>query len=150
MRYTVDDFVQQLLMFPAEAEIISESVYANSQTMDGRQFAVEFLRRRKQAEKGVGDASAPNIHNSSGAGYHYSSNVLTTGRGGVSTLTGGVAGSSNTNNHHNVSGGGWTSGNKNSTGGWNEVAKKNPPPAKEPESASSAFKVVATKRKGKR
>ncbi|KAI9805082.1 MAG: hypothetical protein M1825_000916 [Sarcosagium campestre] len=53
----VDDFVQQLLMFPPEAEIISESVDGNSQTMDGRRFAEEFLRRRKLADKGIVDSS---------------------------------------------------------------------------------------------
>ncbi|KAL4941262.1 hypothetical protein BDV06DRAFT_194856 [Aspergillus oleicola] len=49
----VDDFVQQLQMLPAEAEIISDSVYANSQTLDGRRFADEFIRRRKLADKGI-------------------------------------------------------------------------------------------------
>ncbi|KAI9838816.1 MAG: hypothetical protein M1837_002309 [Sclerophora amabilis] len=63
----VDDFVQQLLMFPPEAEIISESVYANSQTMDGRRFAEEFIRRRKLADKGVVDGSAQ-IHGGSPSG----------------------------------------------------------------------------------
>ena len=51
----VDDFVQQLVLLPAEAEIISDSVYANSQTLDGRRFAEEFIRRRKLADKGVVD-----------------------------------------------------------------------------------------------
>ncbi|EEP81623.1 predicted protein [Uncinocarpus reesii 1704] len=37
----VDDFVQQLLLLPPETEIISDSVYANSQTLDGRRFAEE-------------------------------------------------------------------------------------------------------------
>ncbi|KAI9672560.1 MAG: hypothetical protein M1817_003326 [Caeruleum heppii] len=59
----VDDFVQQLLTFPPEAEIISESVYANSQTMDGRRFAEEFLRRRKMADKGVFEAVASGTSN---------------------------------------------------------------------------------------
>ncbi|KAI9831780.1 MAG: hypothetical protein M1819_004677 [Sarea resinae] len=49
----VDDFVQQLLSFPAEAEIISECVHANSSTMVGHRFAEEFLRRRKLAERGI-------------------------------------------------------------------------------------------------
>ncbi|KAL4870083.1 hypothetical protein BDV12DRAFT_65522 [Aspergillus spectabilis] len=49
----VDDFVQQLQLLPAEAEIISDSVYANSQTLDGRRFAEEFIRRRKLADKGI-------------------------------------------------------------------------------------------------
>src|SRR3954447_12534459 len=52
-RSLVDDFVQQLLMFPPEADIISEAVYASSQLMDGRRFADEFLRRRKLADKGI-------------------------------------------------------------------------------------------------
>ncbi|KAF3482826.1 GYF domain-containing protein [Arthroderma uncinatum] len=58
----VDDFVQQLLFLPPESEIISDSVYANSQTLDGRRFAEEFIRRRKLADKGIVDPA------SSGAG----------------------------------------------------------------------------------
>lgn len=54
-KFTVDDFVQQLLYLPAETEIISDSVYANSQTLDGRHFADEFVRRRKLADKGIVD-----------------------------------------------------------------------------------------------
>jgi PERQ amino acid-rich with GYF domain-containing protein len=55
VRFTclVDDFVQSLLLLPSEMEIISDSVYANSQTLDGRRFAEEFVRRRKLADKGV-------------------------------------------------------------------------------------------------
>lgn len=37
---------------PNETEIISDSVYANSQTLDGRRFAEEYVRRRRLAEKG--------------------------------------------------------------------------------------------------
>lgn len=51
----VDDFVQQLLLLPPETEIISDSVYANSQTLDGRRFAEEFVRRRNLADKGIFD-----------------------------------------------------------------------------------------------
>lgn len=51
--FIVDDFVQQLCILPADTEIISDSVYANSQTLDGRRFAEEFVRRRKLADKGV-------------------------------------------------------------------------------------------------
>jgi len=54
----VDDFVQQLLMLPPETEIISDSVYANSPTLDGRRFAEEFIRRRKLADKGIVESSA--------------------------------------------------------------------------------------------
>lgn len=45
-------------MLPPETEIISDSVYANSSTLDGRRFAEEFIRRRKLADKGMVDSSA--------------------------------------------------------------------------------------------
>ncbi|EPY52475.1 GYF domain-containing protein [Schizosaccharomyces cryophilus OY26] len=46
-----EEFLSMLLSFPVEsntevAEIISDSIYANSTTMDGRRFAGEFMRRR--------------------------------------------------------------------------------------------------------
>ncbi|GAA5826252.1 hypothetical protein JCM11251_007225 [Rhodosporidiobolus azoricus] len=48
----LDEFVQMLLSFPLESspdvlEIISDSVYANSSTLDGRRFAHDFTTRRK-------------------------------------------------------------------------------------------------------
>lgn len=52
----VDDFIQMLLQFPIDPpassrgevlEIISDSVYASSRTLDGRRFAQEFFTRRK-------------------------------------------------------------------------------------------------------
>lgn len=109
-KLAVDDFVQQLLMFPPETEIISESVYANSQTMDGRRFAEEFLRRRKLAEKGIVDASAG-------------------GNNGSSTGSG---------------------NEKKNASGWSEVAKKGPANAAKEAEASSPFKVVAAKKRGKK
>ena len=54
----VDEFVQTLLLLPLETEIISDSVYAHSQTLDGRRFAEEFVRRRKLADKGIVDPAA--------------------------------------------------------------------------------------------
>lgn len=42
-----------LSTFPAEAAIIADAVYSSSQTMDGRHFAEEYIRRRKLADKGV-------------------------------------------------------------------------------------------------
>lgn len=53
---SVDEFVQMLFTFPVEPgaatrqeqlEIISDSVYANSSTLDGRRFAEEFYTKRK-------------------------------------------------------------------------------------------------------
>lgn len=45
-------------MFPAGAEsqeIIADTVYSNSSTMDGRRFAVEFMKRKKVVEDQVHD-----------------------------------------------------------------------------------------------
>lgn len=48
---TVDDFVQMLLSFPvpidkATRELISDSVYSSSRTLDGRHFADAFADKR--------------------------------------------------------------------------------------------------------
>lgn len=50
---TVDDFVHALLLLPPETDIISDSIYASSQTLDGRRFAEEFVKRRKLADRGI-------------------------------------------------------------------------------------------------
>lgn len=47
-----EEFFQLLLSFGTDGgkdtqEIISDSIYANSATLDGRRFAEEFVRRRK-------------------------------------------------------------------------------------------------------
>lgn len=47
-----DDFIEMLLSFPLDpspdtVEIIAESVYANSSTLDGRRFAADFVAKRK-------------------------------------------------------------------------------------------------------
>lgn len=55
----VDNFVQDLLQLPPEIEIIADCVYANSQTLDGRRIAEEFVRRRKLADKGVVEPAPP-------------------------------------------------------------------------------------------
>jgi PERQ amino acid-rich with GYF domain-containing protein len=102
----VDEFVQTLLLLPLETEIISDSVYAHSQTLDGRRFAEEFVRRRKLADKGI-----------------------------VDPATNGTVPTSATD--------------AKSGGGWSEVAKKGPASTPK-EDTSSAFKVVAAKKKGKR
>jgi PERQ amino acid-rich with GYF domain-containing protein len=52
-RFAVDNFASTLTAFPLIPEIISDAIYANSKTMDGRHFAQEFIRRKKLAEKGV-------------------------------------------------------------------------------------------------
>lgn len=48
-----DDLVRSLIQFPPEVDIISDTIYSASTTLDGRRFADEFIRRRKLAEKGI-------------------------------------------------------------------------------------------------
>ena len=111
----VDNFVQDLLQLPPEVEIISDSVYASSQTLDGRRFAEEFVRRRKLADKGVVE-SATGAQAMMGIG------------GGVDPKSTSATG-----------------------GGWSEVAKKGPANVgATKEDANTQFKVVPTKKKGKR
>lgn len=48
----VDDFIEMLLSFPLDPspdviEIIAESIYANSSTLDGRRLANDFVTKRK-------------------------------------------------------------------------------------------------------
>ncbi|MCJ1400360.1 hypothetical protein MMC11_003565 [Xylographa trunciseda] len=104
----VDDFVRNLLQLPSEPEILSEAVYANSPTLDGRRFAEEFIRRRKLADRGIIPDTPTSL--------------------GFSTSNGGEG---------------------KTGGGWSEVAKKGPANGAKEEPAS-AFKVVATKKKGKK
>lgn len=51
--FAVDTFASTLMAFPLMPEIISDAIYANSKTMDGRHFAGEFIRRKRLAEKGI-------------------------------------------------------------------------------------------------
>lgn len=50
---TVSSFQATLDVLPLDTSIIADAVYASSTTMDGRHFAAEYVRRKKQAEKGV-------------------------------------------------------------------------------------------------
>jgi PERQ amino acid-rich with GYF domain-containing protein len=48
----VEEFLQFLLQFPldpppSDLEIISDTVYSYSSTLDGRRFAAEFVSKRK-------------------------------------------------------------------------------------------------------
>jgi PERQ amino acid-rich with GYF domain-containing protein len=69
---TADEFVSSLLTFPADAELITESVHSASHTLDSRHFAEEFLRRRKLADKGIIDernTSSPAENKAAGSGW---------------------------------------------------------------------------------
>ena len=57
---TVDDFVQNLLAMPPDVEIIRDSVYASSSTLDAQRIADEYIRRRKLADKGIIEPASTN------------------------------------------------------------------------------------------
>ncbi|KAF2154079.1 hypothetical protein K461DRAFT_277148 [Myriangium duriaei CBS 260.36] len=48
-----EEFISNLLAFPNELDLVTEAVHSVSTTIDSRHFAEEFLRRRKQADRGV-------------------------------------------------------------------------------------------------
>ena len=104
----MDNFVQQLVTFPADLELIKEGVHGNSETVNAQHFAEEFVRRRRLADKGIIESAS-------------------------STGTSSSPGAPN---------------DVKTDGGWSAVAKKgNTPTAKE---ENSPFKVVASKKKGKK
>ncbi|KAL8717396.1 MAG: hypothetical protein Q9225_005352 [Loekoesia sp. 1 TL-2023] len=76
----VDDFVSQLLLLPPEPDIISDSIYSSSQTLDGRRFAEEFIRRRKLADKGV--VPDPTANGNAFGGGNPSAGGSDSGKGG--------------------------------------------------------------------
>lgn len=60
----VDDFIEMLLSFPLHpspdtVEIIADSVYANSSTLDGRRFAADFVAKRKLDAVGQNTNAVP-------------------------------------------------------------------------------------------
>ncbi|KAF5392406.1 hypothetical protein D9757_002183 [Collybiopsis confluens] len=67
----VEDIMSMILSFPLDpdpstSEIISDLIYANSTTLDGRRFAADFLSRRKtdavaRAKAGPGAAAAKTV-----------------------------------------------------------------------------------------
>lgn len=46
-------FVDGLLSLGSDIEILTEAVHHEAKTLDSRHFAEEFVRRKKQADKGV-------------------------------------------------------------------------------------------------
>jgi PERQ amino acid-rich with GYF domain-containing protein len=66
LTHVVDEFVTMLTNFPPEASLISDSIYSNSQFLNGRDFAVEYLRRRNQAQKGIIEPAGAGASDKSG------------------------------------------------------------------------------------
>jgi PERQ amino acid-rich with GYF domain-containing protein len=66
----VEDFVYNLLAIGLEPDIITEAVHYQSQTIDSRHFAEEFIRRRKLADKGViAPDSSPALPSANASGW---------------------------------------------------------------------------------
>ncbi|KAF9911119.1 hypothetical protein EC991_004673 [Linnemannia zychae] len=71
----LEDFIQMLLSFPLNpdpmtVEIIQDSIYANSASLNGRQFADEFIKRRKADAYPNGAPASISAH----SGNHSSTN----------------------------------------------------------------------------
>ncbi|KAK7957951.1 hypothetical protein PG988_012799 [Apiospora saccharicola] len=49
----MNEFIKSLMEMPLDIDIIAEIIYGNSKTMNGQHFAMEFIRRKKLAERGV-------------------------------------------------------------------------------------------------
>lgn len=128
--YKVDEFITSLLSLPPDPEIISDSIYANSPTLDGRRFADEFIRRRRE-------------------GYSTDNNTANGGTGG------GMVAQGRANGGAGGGGGGAKEGKDGSARsgaeGWSEVAKKGGHGGGAKDEGNAPFKVVAGKKnKGKR
>ena len=59
----VDEFISALFSLPPESDVVAEGIYASSSTLDGRRFAEEFVRRKKQADKGIFEGNANSVAN---------------------------------------------------------------------------------------
>ncbi|KAK4097880.1 hypothetical protein N658DRAFT_526716 [Parathielavia hyrcaniae] len=121
----IDHFAATLLEMPLDPMILSEAVYGYSTTMDGRHFADEFVRRKRLADKGVVEKEPVGSTAPSGSG----------GNGGWSEVAK-KGGSGSGSNGGGVNGGG-------SGGGGSVVPKVE-------ESGIPGFKVVPSKKKGKK
>ncbi|CAO1618658.1 unnamed protein product [Parajaminaea phylloscopi] len=131
----MDDFIEMLLSFPLDAtpdviDIIAESIYAHSSTLDGRRLANDFVAKRK-LDAGVPDKSGRGAGATSGA--KAAGTGLANGIGGASRSnpagvrptsmaatasgtqpSGGMSGVSGANNSAGAGGG----------GGFQQVVKK--------------------------
>ncbi|EFP79656.1 uncharacterized protein PGTG_05977 [Puccinia graminis f. sp. tritici CRL 75-36-700-3] len=148
----VDDFVKMLLDFPVNPdesvlEIVSDSVYAGSATLDGRRFAKEFNARR------IADvASRSNTSTSSGVGGNKG--------GGMMKMAGNSNGLSGSNHpsllghHHSIKkSAGYLAhsipnhpSSSSSPGSMADALKLQPPP---PKNDGWGFAVVGAKKKKK-
>lgn len=90
----MDDFIEMLFSFPLDPspdviEIIAESIYAHSSTLDGRRLANDFVAKRK-LDAGVRDKSGGRGGSSVGSAANPA--VLASGTGYAGGAVGGSAG----------------------------------------------------------
>lgn len=57
--FAVEEFISNLIALPPDADMLTEAVHGASSTIDSRHFAEEFIRRKRLADKGLVDTSAP-------------------------------------------------------------------------------------------
>jgi len=68
---TADQVIDMVVNFPSDAEVIADTIYAVSTTMDGRRWAEEYIKRRNAAGSGVViEAGAGGNTASSGGGWN--------------------------------------------------------------------------------
>ncbi|KAK0537328.1 kinesin-like protein [Tilletia horrida] len=137
----VDDFIEMLLSFPLDPtpdviEIIAESVYANSSTLDGRRFASDFVAKRKLDAKGHFASS-----HTQGHGFGGFDGGSGSGLGGVAGVGSGSGGSGSAGGS---GGGAWTPAGRTAS----EVLKSQPSAGKN--ESPFGFKVVKAKGNKKR
>ncbi|KAI5850837.1 hypothetical protein BZA05DRAFT_474176 [Tricharina praecox] len=66
-----DQVIEMVVNFPSDAEIIADTIYAVSTTMDGRRWAEEYIKRRNAAGSGVViEAGAGGNSAGSGGGWN--------------------------------------------------------------------------------
>ena len=73
--FTVNNFLETLSFLPLEVDLIRDSVYASSNTIDGRRFAEEYIRRRKLATQGIVLDSSTSHTSGNASGSEASSKV---------------------------------------------------------------------------
>ncbi|KAL9941130.1 hypothetical protein V8E36_000618 [Tilletia maclaganii] len=143
----VDDFIEMLLSFPLDPspdviEIIAESVYANSSTLDGRRFAADFVAKRKLDAQGrFANGTVSTGHGfGAGSGGGGGGNGLSSAGGSGGGGGGGGAGAG--------SGGAWTPAGGAGGRTASEVLKSQPSASRN--ESPFGFKVVKGKGNKKR
>ena len=53
LTFLANELLAEMLNFPLDASLISDTIYHCSTTMDGRRFAAEFIRRKEAARIGI-------------------------------------------------------------------------------------------------